>query len=339
MPTGSGKSLCYHLPGVLQDNKVTIVFSPLLALIKDQMDALTKLGIRAESINSKMGVRERENVINDLKSIKTNTKFLYITPEQAATESFRDLLQKMVKFNKIAYVAVDECHAISQWGHDFRPDYLKLGDLRKKYPSIPWIALTATASQHVVQDIFKNLHLTNPEQFRKPCFRKNLYYDIVYKNSIQDDYIHLKGFIADCLKKGDQKNCTGETKPSQRSCGIIYCRTKDAVERVAIALTKHGVETRPYHAGLKAADRKQNQEDWMAGKFPVISATVSFGMGVDKASVRFVVHWDVPQSVAAYYQVSNDILSQKRYRNGARLIKNKKYFNNFRSLAELAVMD
>lgn len=303
MPTGSGKSLCYQLPGMLQENKITIVFSPLLALIKDQMDALNRLRISAESLNSKMTTKDRERVIIDLKSVKPNTKFLYITPEQAATDLFRTLLDSLVRFQKIAYIAVDEAHCVSQWGHDFRPDYLKLGELRKKYPSIPWIALTATASKHVVDDIFKNLHLINPEIFRKPCFRKNLYYDIIYKNSIQDDYTHLKGFILECLKKGDERNAKGDTKPSQKSCGIIYCRTKETVERVAAALTRHGVETKAYHAGLKASDRKEVQEDWMAGKFPVICATVSFGMGVDKATVRFVVHWDVPQSVAAYYQV------------------------------------
>ncbi|KAJ6633177.1 ATP-binding cassette sub-family B member 6 [Pseudolycoriella hygida] len=301
MPTGSGKSLCYHLPGILQENKITIVFSPLLALIKDQIDHLTKLKIRAESINSKMGAKERLNVLTDLKSKKPETRFLYITPEQAATSTFKDLMSSLVKYDKIAYVAVDEAHCVSEWGHDFRPDYLKLGRLRVEYPKIPWIALTATASADVVKDIFKNLSLKEPvAKFKTPCFRKNLYYDVVFKNTIQDDFIHLKEFAGKCLNSSEND----DVKSNKKACGIIYCRTRDHVELVANGLTKQGIKTVAYHAGLKDHERKQVQEDWMSGKYPIISATVSFGMGVDKATVRFVVHWDIPQNTAAYYQES-----------------------------------
>lgn len=185
-------------------------------------------------------------------------------------------------------------------GHDFRKDYLKLGYLRQRYPTVKWIALTATASVEVTKDIFKQLSLKETKTFKTPCFRKNLFYDIIYKNSIHDDFKHLKEFIQKCLKtKGDQPE-----KPNNAPCGIIYCRTRESVERVAVGLTKQNIVAKAYHAGLNDKDRKQTQEDWTSGKFHVICATLSFGMGVDKASVRFVVHWDVPQNIAAYYQES-----------------------------------
>lgn len=184
-------------------------------------------------------------------------------------------------------------------GHQFRRDYLKLGQLRLRYPTVKWIALTATASKDVTDDVFKQLALKEPKSFKTPCFRKNLFYDIIYKNSIQDDYMHLRDFVLKCLKSK-----SGEEKPNKAPCGIIYCRTRDSVERVAIGLSKQNIVTKPYHAGLNDKERKQTQEDWTNGKFPVICATNSFGMGVDKASVRFVVHWDCPQNIAAYYQES-----------------------------------
>lgn len=182
-------------------------------------------------------------------------------------------------------------------GHDFRKDYLKLGELRKKYPDIPWIALTATASKAVTDDIFKNLAFKNPKTFKTPCFRKNLYYDIIYKNTIRDDYIHLSAFITKRLK---MKSSTSSKLIDDKdaSCGIIYCRTRDSTEEVAFGLNKQGIPSKAYHAALKDNERKQVQEDWMSGKFPVICATNSFGMGVDKATVRFVIHWNVPQNIA-----------------------------------------
>lgn len=297
MPTGSGKSLCFQLPAVMQPNKMTIVFSPLLALIKDQMDHLSKLRIRAESLNSKMGVKERKAVVDEIRAKKCEITFLYITPEQAGTDFFKGLLDDMVKYDKVAYVAVDEAHCVSEMGHDFRPEYLKLGHIRRKYPQITWIALTATAPKSVVRDIYKSLDLRDPVAFKTPSFRTNLIYDVVFKNSIDNDFQHLKDFIKQVRTKSGMSN-------DEWPCGIIYCRTRDAVERVSNALNRINVKTAAYHAGLSSSARVRVQEEWMSGEYPIMTATISFGMGVDKANVRFVVHFDIAQNVAGYYQES-----------------------------------
>ncbi|XP_050435880.1 ATP-dependent DNA helicase Q5 isoform X2 [Adelges cooleyi] len=301
MPTGSGKSLCFQLPAVLHSPKVTIVFSPLIALMKDQIDHLNRLKICAETINSKMAASDRKRVINDLYSVKVTTKLLYVTPEQAATEFFKKLLSYLVRKNKLAYIVVDEAHCVSQWGHDFRPDYLKLGQLRELYPQIPWIALTATASAEVVKDIMSALSLKNPvSKFTTPCFRSNLYYDVIFDDTISNSYQHLKEFIDQCLNDDDE----GNTTPLNQPCGIIYCRTRELTEEIATVLSRRGVSIAPYHAGLKDKERLAVQEAFMSGHFQVITATISFGMGVDKATVRFVVHWGMPSSIPAYYQES-----------------------------------
>uniref|UniRef100_A0A1B6KN40 DNA 3'-5' helicase n=1 Tax=Graphocephala atropunctata TaxID=36148 RepID=A0A1B6KN40_9HEMI len=298
MPTGSGKSLCFQLPAVMEENKVTIVFSPLLALMKDQIDHLKKLQIHADTINSKTPAAQRQQIIDDLRCKKTSLKLLYVTPEQAATNTFKDILRSLYKFKKIAYIVVDEAHCVSQWGHDFRPDYLKLGALRQQHPDIPCVALTATASAVVVEDIINQLKLKNLKKFKTSCFRSNLYYDIIYQDALEHSYSHLKQFVTKHLPAEE------ELKPMNRACGIIYCRTRDLTEEVAQVLTKTGVPTVAYHAGLREKLRVQVQNQWCEGKYRVIAATISFGMGVDKATVRFVVHWGIASSIPAYYQES-----------------------------------
>ena len=276
MPTGGGKSLCYQLPALRLDG-ITLVVSPLIALMKDQVDGLKANGIKAEFINSTLPYEDMVRIRGQ--ALRGEIKILYVSPERLAIEGFQSLLNSL----SVSLVAVDEAHCISEWGHDFRPDYRGLGALRRSMPDVPFIALTATATHRVRDDIVTQLGLQNPQRFVASFNRANLNYEVRPKQNSFGQLVELL-----------------ESRRNQSA--IIYCFSRKETEELSVDLQGLGLKARPYHAGMDANARRRTQEDFIAGEFPIVVATIAFGMGIDKPDVRLVVHNSLPKSLENYYQ-------------------------------------
>ena len=280
MPTGGGKSLCYQLPSLLMEG-TAIVISPLIALMKNQVEAMRNFSEEdgvAHFINSSLTKSAIDQVKSDIVSGKT--KLLYVAPESLTKEENVDFLKQV----KITFYAIDEAHCISEWGHDFRPEYRRIRPIINEIGKAPVIALTATATPKVKMDIQKNLGMTDAVEFRSSFNRPNLYYEVRPKtNSVDKEIIKF-------IKQNSEKS------------GIIYCLSRKKVEELSEVLLANGIKARPYHAGMDAATRNANQDAFLKEDIDVIVATIAFGMGIDKPDVRFVIHYDIPKSLEGYYQ-------------------------------------
>jgi ATP-dependent DNA helicase RecQ len=276
MPTGGGKSLCYQVPALAREG-TGLVISPLIALMQDQVTALHELGIEAGFLNSNQTPEEQQAVIRKLK--RGDLQLLYVAPEGLNTPRNLALLEDA----KLSVIAIDEAHCVSQWGHDFRHDYLALGALKSRFPGVPRLALTATATAHVRDEIVARLELDEPARFVAPFDRPNIRYHVKPKI---DPKRQLLGFLS----------------PHKGEAGIVYCLSRKKTESTADWLRDEGFDALPYHAGLDAEVRREHQRRFLVDDGVVVVATIAFGMGIDKPDVRFVAHLDLPKSIEAYYQ-------------------------------------
>src|SRR5213080_2071232 len=276
LPTGGGKSLCFQLPALARPG-LTVVVSPLIALMKDQVDALRAAGVPATFLNSSLAAGESRPRLRGLHN--GEFRLLYVAPERLMLTGFLDDVQRW----NVGLFAIDEAHCISEWGHDFRPEYRQLAALRDRFPDVPVMALTATATERVRRDVVRQLRLRSAGCYVASFNRPNLTYRV-------------------CAKAGAYGQILSFVRARPRESGIIYCQARKTAEALAGKLNADGVRAAPYHAGMETAERTRSQEAFLRDEVRVVCATIAFGMGINKPNVRFVVHYDLPKNIESYYQ-------------------------------------